>query len=271
MKYCTSCHQTVELKNVQEVRYGVHLLSQAMEYATLHPDKKIIVEIPRVEAERVPGYMKLNSLLRNCANMFFDFYELQNLIQFYHTWEEDTPIRYMYHFPVVTWAMVQILMYYKVSDITIGEPLTFNLQAVKTSIRDKGVSIRVIPHQAKNALAIPNTDDCGLEHFWILPQHASLYDKYIDVFDLVDNNIKREETLVQVYTSNAPYIFDMGILITNLNCTLPAEYVDPLWVKRRLNCKQKCLEGKHTCHYCRSQYEVYLALQKINQIRDKNP
>lgn len=263
MRYCTSYYQKENIRaKVNEVRFTIQNLTLALTYATEHKDKRIIVEVPSLTANKIPSVEKLFKLQQETENLILDFYELQDLAKYSKT----TGSRHiMYHYPAVTWAMIQILMYYKVSDIYIGEPLVFDLPAVGEYIKDRGVIVRVCPHRVKTEFTKNIETDLGIRHFFILPQDAAWYEKYIDVLELVDHNVVREEALVNTYTADKPYVHALDYLIENIGSELPAGVVDERWRNRRLRCQQKCLKDPKECDFCLKHMNLFEAVKKARE------
>lgn len=263
MRYCTSYYQKENIRaKVDEIRFTIQNLTLALSYAAEHTNKKIIVEVPSLSAEKIPSMEKLAKLQKETNNLILDFYELQDLSKYvkstgYHN--------VMYHYPAVTWAMIQILMYYKVSDIYVGEPLLFDLPAVASYIKERGVNVRVCPHRVKTDFTKDIETDLGIRHFFILPQDAEWYDRFIDVFELVDKNIVREEALVNTYTSKEPYIHALDYLVENIGIELNAAVVDNRWKERRMRCQQKCLKDPKECDFCNKHVKMFEAVKKMRE------
>lgn len=260
MKYCTSFYQPESIRNkVDEIRFTAQNLTIALDYAIQHINKRIIVEITSLNAANLPTIEKLYKIQEKTSNLILDFYDLQDLIQ-YSKRTKSTNI--MYHYPVISWAMIQILLYYHVSDIYIGEPIVFDLPAVKSYIKNHNVNIRVCPHKVKTELTKNIESDLGIHHFFILPQDANWYEEYIDVFELIDHNIVREEALVNAYTSPEPYQYNLNYIIENLNVELPAGVIDERWRQRRLQCHQKCLKDIKECNFCAQHLKIFETIIK---------
>ena len=132
---------------------------------------------------------------------------------------------------------------------------------------NRKVNVRVAPTIGRPDLfnLIKDKDD-GLVHFWVLPQHASLFDKYIDVFDILDPEIIREETLVRLYVKGI-YNRELKYFIRNGESDMPGHLVDEALMDRRLDCHQICLQGqdRSKCHFCYMENALYKQLMKEQQ------
>lgn len=258
MKYCTSNRQQLAtLAFVDEVRYKINNLNNAIYYAESNPGKRVIIEIDRITAN--PTIDKLCNLQKEITNLDYDFFDLRDLREY----SKMNAGRYMYHHPATTWAMIQILKFYRVSDILLGEPLVFDLEKTNKYIRNCGIKIRVCPHKVKgDSFSMDNQNDYGINHFFAVPQSADWYDNYIDVFELIDDNEIREKSLVEVYANKKEYHYSIIHLIQNLNVDLTPAFIDEKWLVRRTTCQQKCIRSLEECAYCSRLIDV---CQKITQ------
>ena len=258
MKYCTSYFQSEPIrKKVDELRFSTASFNEALIYAENHQDKRVIVEILDLHQERVPSVEKLHKLHEEQPNVYYDFYNLHDLVE-YARWLGDYEHRYiMYHQPALKWGLIQILMYYKVSDIVIGEPLTFSTKELEKNVHSQGIKLRVRPYFAKPQIARGIEGDSGIHHFWILPQHMHFYESIFDVIDLIDDNVVRESALVNTYTSGNEFSARLDTLIEGVECSIGASFIDDKFVSRRLNCGQNCLKNNNYCHYCDQYVKMY--------------
>lgn len=263
MKYCTSNHQQeLRRKKVQELRFNVHNLNGALNFLENHPDYRILIEIPELKTCGIE-LNKLLPLAYENEQIVLDLYKLEDLITVAK--EAKNKCSYMYHFQVNNWGLAQILMYYKVSDMLIGEPLCFQMDKVKKNIKDNyPINIRICPHIAPSYIA----RECfsGINNFWVLPQHMSIFEDVVDVCDILDPNDIREAALLDIYTSEKPYELTLDTLITNMTApAVSAIKIDANFVRRRKNCGQVCMENKNSCHLC----DVYFKLASIPSILPK--
>lgn len=253
MKYCTSNHQQeLTRKKVDELRFNVHNLNGALSFLENHSNYRVLIEIPELSNAGIE-LNKLLPLAYENPQIVLDLYKLEDLITVAKN--AIKPCSYMYHFQVNNWGFIQILLYYKVSDILLGEPLTFQMDKVKKNIKENfNVKIRICPHVAPSYIA----KECfnGTKNFWVLPQHISLYEDTVDVCDILDPNVIREQTLVDLYTCNKPYEYVMDTLITNMSTKVYASKIDEKLIRRRKNCGQVCMENNNKCHLC----DTYFAL-----------
>ena len=172
-------------------------------------------------------------MLTEYPNLYFDFYDMTTFLNCC-----DDKNRYMYHYPVNTFNMLYFMLRMPVSDITIGEPLTFNWKFVKAQVdnQDRKINIRVNPAIGRPDLFNQiSPDDNGFNHFWILPQFISIYEGYIDVLDLYCDQAVREEALVRVFKKGI-YNRELKYFLNNCDSEIRGFFIDQDFVKRRMNC-----------------------------------
>lgn len=257
MKYCTSYYQSEPVRQkIDELRFSSSVMNEALGYAERHSNKRVIVEFIDLHGEHIPQIEKLHKLHVEMPNVYYDFYNLYDLVE-YARWLGKYEDRYiMYHQPALTWGLIQILLYYRVSDITLGEPLTFNMNELEKNVHPHA-RLRIRPYIAKPEIARGIETDPGIHHFWVLPQHMHLYEPYIDVLDLLDDNIVREAALVNTYTSNKEFSARLDTLIEGVECEIGASFIDDKFVQRRLTCGQSCLKNSNYCHFCDQYVKMY--------------
>lgn len=272
MKYCIfSTIGYAWRDKVDEIKFALSNLNQAIEYAKEHSDKRVIVEISTLDVgQRSPGKIKLRSIHKEIPNIHYSFTKLNELITYVrYLWEEDgnqEDRHYMFDQPVISWAMVMILRYYKVTDILIAEPLTFRMEDVYKGIKSEGIAVRVRPAESKHFYAI-DTDDNAMNHFWLLPQAIKTYEKYIDVIDFSHEfGNGREEALCKLFINDKNYDNLLKYYLNNCedDNNLPATMLDDKFFIRRLNCGQTCLISPNNCHYCSTFVTLHNALKTAN-------
>ena len=248
--------------SLDEIRFSVGASIAALEYAAAHPDKKVIIEVLNANEENITSEL-VNGLIEENKTLYFDFYDINDLVALSNEYR-----RFMYHYPVNTFNMMNFLLQFPISDITLNEPLTFDLDTVKEVMDhlnpEERPYIRVNPTIGRPSMFnyIMDVDD-GLKHFWMLPQHMSIYEPYIDVIDLLDDNAVREETLVKLFRKGV-YMNELRYFLKNCENTTFATLLDDKLAKRRTTCRQTCMKGKqpYRCNYCFIETELYRQLSE---------
>lgn len=263
MLLCSSYYQNdIYKEKVDQIRFSMYNFNSALAYIMNHPNKNIIIEILSLHEERdghrvCPTIENMKRLqLEN--NITYDFYDLNDLLEYYRICKEDTNnYKYFHHFPVNSWGMVRVLLECKVSDIVLGEPFVFMKDAVERYIHPY-VQTRAYPHKGKPFIALEFENMPPINHFFVLPQHMHLY-SHIDVFDLLDDNVTRETALIDVYTK-PEYNLKLRHLIPSITTDISGAFIDHTFALKRTNCGQTCLKGQTTCHYCDAYEKMYTVL-----------
>lgn len=269
MLLCSSYYQNAQYRDkVQQIRFSMPSLNAAIEYLMNHSTKTIIIEILDLHEEKnghtvCPSIEKMIALQKENPNIIYDFYALNDLEEYVNSGGKENNLSYMYHFPVSTWGMVRVLLTYKVSDIVLGEPLMFMAKEVNAYIKPYART-RVYPHKGQPSIAVPLEEMPAINHFFALPQHMGMYEEYIDVFDLLDDNIVRETALIDIYTKDS-YNFSLHYLIPSITSNISGAYITEELVERRMNCKQRCIMDPNGCHYCEMIEKMYEYYKKINE------
>lgn len=265
MKYCISSSIGYAWRDkVDEVKFALSNLNQAIEYATEHKDKRIIVEVNTLS--RAPNVTKMYSIHTELPNIHYSFDKLNELISYVRNIDNQEDRHWMFNQPVISWAMIMILRYYKVTDILIAEPLTFRMEDVYKGIKSEGIAVRVVPSNSKHLYAV-DTNDNSMNHFWVLPQYINVYEKYIDVIDLsYELSDAREEVLCKLFINDKNYDNLLKYYLNNCedDNELPARMLDDKFFIRRLNCGQTCLISPNNCHYCSTFVTLHKALKVAN-------
>ena len=267
MKFCVTSNSALMTRKIaDEVKYTIHRLNDAIEFATTYPNKRIIVTIHSLAEEKVPAIEKLFNIHKEIPNLYYEFKILQDLIRYSKAYQEQIKEdrHVMFAQPVISWAMVMILRYYMVSDILIAEPLTFNMPDVMKGIKNEGIAVRVNPTLSKHILATENTEDSCMNHFWVPPEYVHLYEQYVDTMELCQdaNESNREETLLRLYAVDKSYKSELRFLIKNFDISMRTAYLDTTFFTRRMNCGQRCLISKNNCHFCSALPRLYTKIKK---------
>lgn len=254
MKFCCSYKVRQEiLDELDEIRYSS--LTDIFEIREKYAAKRIIYEILNMDEVHIntkPITSEiLASILKDMPNLYVDFYSYPDMVRFMEESSYEYNNRCMYHYPIDGYNMLNMLLSYGVSDVTITEPLAFDIEKVSNFIRydNPDCKIRIRPYIGREAWAPTNDDMC---HFWVLPQHLHLYDQYVDAIDILANSVMREETLYEAYKKGM-YGLDMSAFIEHFDVDPPikAIWIDDAIATRRLNCRQICQSTKpNMCHIC---------------------
>lgn len=245
MRLCASYHCKNEF--LDEIRYSVGLLDNAILYAQDYPERIIIIEILNLAQSNI-STKRLQEFASELSNLVYDCYLMEDYIFLHqHNFEHI-----MYHYPITTynelWAILQLSPY----GVVIGEPLTFELSTVRKILDQQNtyVQLRVVPHIGRpSAWAHLRDQDNGIKHFWIAPQMLHIYEPYVDVLELYDAKVERENALVNIY-HKGDYTFGLNSLLRNCESEILCPMITEGISQKRINCGQRCMRLPSNCHYC---------------------
>lgn len=247
MKICASYHAIpAKVDKVDEIRYSINKLDQALEASEKYPDKKIIIEIRDIVRCNVSAD-KLTAIGTENPNIILDLYSIDDLKSLRQNGFNN---KTMYHYPVTNFNELRYLLWMNPCSIMLTEPLTFMLPKVQECLDhfESSASIRVHP-----SIGRPTewnnfkSKDPGLFHFWIIPQWLPYYEPYVDVIELYDADPEREKALIDIYTKGS-FADGLHILLKNCESSIPCAMLDEEMALKRVNCGQTCMQGR--CHYC---------------------
>lgn len=141
---------------------------------------------------------------------------------------------------------------YKPAAIRVGGALAFEMVDVWDYCHGNRVAIKVYVNVAQGY----GENNDPMKFFWISPIGIPYYEQFVDVFMFYGNNLEKQKTLYDIYTSGR-WAGDLCSLILGLELdnplyedSLPAE----LFYLKRLECGKKCLHTTRcsTCDRCAS-------------------
>ncbi len=252
MKLCAShrCDAKHRAK-LDEIRYSLLTLPSALDGSVEASILKIL-EINSFSDNHSLNLEKLKNLIEE-NNLIIDCYKLEDYV---FLARNLPPQKVMYHFPITTYNDLYYVLYFHPYAIMLGEPLTFSLPKVRKTIEYYTPADLTMPQiRVHPAIGRPNDwnfildDDNGLRHFWITPQTLPVYEPYVDVLDLYDTDVRREQALVDVY-SQEQYMLPISTLVKHCESSLPCGFISAEFANRRLECGQSCMTSPYACHYC---------------------
>ena len=258
MKLCASYNTKNDA--LTEIRYPASRLDLLIEQLIDHADKIYILEILSFEESNLKE-AQLIDLCNENSHLIIDFYNKNDYIKF------STLIpHFMYHYPACTFNDLYWLMSFHPYAITIGEPLIFNIKRARQAVNDMTpennyTQIRILPAIGRPSEWAPLAalkHDNGINHFWLIPQQLHIYEPYVDVLDLYDRNIEREQQLVKLYHKGTCN-WGLNTLLRNCDISIPCELIPDEFTQHRLNCEQRCMRGNNSCDYCNRQIRLVSA------------
>lgn len=274
MKWCVSykCNTDV-LKAADEIRYSSFNEIFPIKDDETYAAKRLILEIldfSELTLNNQPMTPELmGTLLDGMPNLYIDFYRFEQLLDFVDQTGPQWAGRYMFHYPIDTYALLNTLLFHQVSDITLDEPLAFDIKNVEHYIHydNPDVKIRLRPYVGR-ASYIPGNDD--MCHFWVLPQHIKFYEPYVYAIDILANETMREEALYRTYTSGN-YNLDLSALLEHFDTDPPMKgvWIDDAMALRRMECRQICQSTKpNRCHICKLEHQMLKVMPRAAYMRE---
>ena len=129
-----------------------------------------------------------------------------------------------------------------VSQVLVDGPMFFSIKDIKN--RAPEVEIRMVANDCYNNY-IPR--DNGIVGTYVRPEDVEYYSKYISHMEFRTNDLEKERTLVKIY-KRGYWPGNLNLLLNKLNYDIDNRGFDEQFAERRINCHQKCQEGR--CHYC---------------------
>ena len=252
MKFCLSNRQPIDiLKKADEIKIEMRDFRAIPEYLEKYPNKTLILEMENnIPSDFNWDIIKKYSDILN-GNFYCAFSNIQQVNEC-----SNRGIKFYYKYPITSFYELEGLKELGVSYALIGIPLIFNLDKVS----EYNIPLRVVPNIAYEPY-IPHKDGvCGQ---WIRPEDLEKYGKYIDAVEFYHKDLRQETALYHIYAENKSWPGDLKLLIENLNfsCDNILIYDADNFAERRMNCKQKCLEGRF-CTYCYNQLNSEQIIRK---------
>lgn len=279
MEFATTYRQSRWIDAVSEVHFDT-IFNLINDYKA-HPTVlyRRVLEVPpigQITINDEPSTFELYiDLYNKYPDVIFNFINLSDLYEF-RTKAPKASIAFAN--TIESYQLLYTLMQYKVTDVLLGEPLVFDIYTINEYIKDQNSNCRIhILPIGKIPEYLPPDEDY-FKHFWVLPQHLYLYDQYVDVCNIITNDITREDKLCELYIQTKEY---HGFMTVLLNRDIPKQKANELnliqnidsskirsdliqdgFALQKLSCRQKCINSYPSrCHAC----ETQLAL--INKMR----
>ncbi len=235
MKFCLSSRQTPEyLAQADEIRVLSRDINQLYDLLenykanliynleNLNEVKETLIDISRFAQNRITLALYTLDDINFCKEHNFPYYYIK---------------------PINNLSAAKALKNLGVNQLLIDAPLTHMMHKLKLACGN--LPIRLIPvfSYLDN---IPREDGVGGN--WVRPEDLPLYDLYITTIDFGTQPQKREQALFRIYAKEHQWPGDLGRLVIDLNYLGVNRMLRTEDTAHRLNCEQKCVEGK--CNIC---------------------
>ena len=248
MKYCMSGRQALSvLKQADEVKMRYSDINKIFDFITDLPDKTIILEVPKEET----------NLDWNTLEMYNEKLDFVLCIQNLFLAEECKAhgIRFYWYYPITSFYELRGVLALGPSQVLLGQPLTFDLPAVK-EITD--LPLRMIPNQPYEPYMPRENGICGQ---WVRPEDTELYNEYITSFEFAEVDLQAERALLHIYKDNGVWPGNLNLLFTNFGVNVDNRGMLEDLAEKRIRCGQRCMRSGR-CHYCETAVKFSEALRK---------
>lgn len=241
MKYCLNSNQTSEyLKKADEIKLRYEDRHELIDFVEKYPDKTIILTMSGFKGVIAWDDIKrYNTICNGNFIIALDFLYPQVIQEC-----KENNIKFYHNYPITTFWELQLLKNIGVAYAFIDSPLTHQI----VDAANIGVPLRMAPNIARYAY-IPA--DNGVIGSWIRPEDLELYEPYLTAIEFEDcDTINKEQALFRIYKEQKGWSGDLGMIITNLNYPGVNRMLPSTLTKRRMNCGQRCANGKSVCQLC---------------------
>lgn len=179
-------------------------------------------------------------------------------------------IPYFFGLKITDWDILHLLLQLDVSDVYISEAMGFELFKIAPVVHARGVQIRVFPNVAQSS----NESIAAPIKFFIRPEDTSLYEPYVDVFELFGED-SRLDAYFKIYAIHKKWLGNLNDLIIfnsydKHQMAYDNRYIAPGFAVRRIQCGKKCLKGT-PCNSCyRHLQHATLTTEHISKTKNHN-
>lgn len=175
-------------------------------------------------------------------------------------WLQENEVPFFFDTYVNDWETLHVFADIGVTDMYIVENLCFELDAVYTVLKDKGIKVRVFPNVAQSKYKYDEYS------FFIRPEDRQIYDEYVDTYEFFKNpDVYTMNTLFSIYADTQKWLGDLRDLIIGLQVDLDGRFIIPIYAERRLMCGKRCFKGK-PCGICHRVVKLAETLEEAGLI-----
>ena len=152
-----------------------------------------------------------------------------------------------YYFTLANrWDIFNGLLETSVTDIYVTEDLCFSMDMIKQKAKEKNKKLRTFCNICQTSW--PETN--SLRTFFIRPEDAFLYNKYIDVVEFfnAEHNKNSLNVLYDLYNNGKRWAGPLNEIIKGFKGDTDSYYLIPYFGQKRLNCNKRC--NVSTCSFC---------------------
>lgn len=228
-------------------------------------NQKIILNISAIENETIPDILPYLLKLKSIHSNFLvqiDLVTQKDIVELL----KDNNLEFMFINYCNNYELFYSMINLGAKDIYIVEALAFDLESLQKIREEKKIRFRILPDIAQSAVgsatAIPE-----ITKFWVRPEDIELYEKYVDVFELVHID-ERQSVTYEIYKQQQ-WLGDLSDLILDLNLEINNINLNPRFAFNRIGCRKKCMLEK--CNLCQEIYNLSKKFEEagISIIKEK--
>lgn len=240
MKFNLSSRQSPEyLRQCDEIDVVYNDRNVILDLIEKYPNKTIILKKYSIEEVDWKEIENFNTMCQ--GNFYFGSNKLTEIKE-----GAAKGIKVFHLVPAYGYMFLKQLKEVPVSFVYLDAPLFFNLPSIKKQF---DIPVRAVVNRASYySYGEDNWD--GVNGTWIRPEDLPVYEDFIDVveFDNSDN-LDKVRGLFRVYKQQGKWPGQLYYLINGLKHKGLGALLPENFGKRRLDCNQRCMEGKK-CRFC---------------------
>lgn len=153
---------------------------------------------------------------------------------------------------------------YQPTDMYICQELGFSLNKVSSFLHENNIRIRVIPNICQSSF--PETP--SLKTFFIRPEDIDIYSEYVDVFQIVSDEI-RQQVLYNIYKKGV-WTGYINEIIPSFKQDIDNRYILNSFGEIRRRCGKRCMYNPKNCLICDRYIDLTSSLEASHAIVRKS-
>lgn len=241
-------------KDVDEIRITYRPTDQSLkDFLEIYKDKSIVIDI-------IDSFDDVDEKL---FQGLFEKYSNIKLIIDYHNKEilekvQANNFPFFFVNAVTTIDQLMGLLKYNPTDMYICEELGFFLDKVSKILHDNNIKVRVYPNICQSSFS----ETPSLQTFFIRPEDIPIYNLFVDVFELIDDE-ERQEVIFKVYKEEK-WFGPINEIIPSFNNDLDSKYLLDSFGIIRAKCGKRCMYKPGSCNICTHLTGISEILKKNN-------
>ena len=230
MYFCVGGRQPYSvIERADEVKVAYEDREILLDFVEKIPNKKVILEVPGEDFEWNLWHMYDEKFENFCVALY--------MLNKYDDFNKEG-IKWYWPYPITSYYELQEVLTLKPAYVNLGPPLCFDLPNVQKICGD--VKLRMVcncarPDYLPDVLKLP-------QFFgqWVRPEDVPAYEPYVDTFEFKTDDLKKEETLLRIYSEDKNWPGNLNLLLDNLNYHVDNRGIPEDFGENRTKCRQRC-------------------------------